>query len=277
MSAIRILLRPALLARVLLPVCALALTIVPGCGTDEREYAVFQFVAGEVFILKNGSPQDRRRAFPGATAGPQDVIQTGPDSAAELQVREMGIVRLGENSRLKLGDLSSQGRLNIQMQKGRAGFLMKRLKPNSEFRVSTPTVIAAVRGTSFLVGVDSLESDPTRSSAEGAAGQSGGPVFAKVAMFDGALELAAPDAEDVASETPVPPTILDRPGEVRLKTGDRVSPTSIQPLSAESIAEMKALEEMTSPAGRARPDTDMIPPGRDGIVPRATPLPLPEQ
>ena len=173
----------------------------------------------------------------------------------------MGLVRLGENSRLKLGDLSSQGRLNIQLQKGRAGFLMKRLKPNSEFRVSTPTVVASVRGTSFLVGIDSTESG----SPAGAADDSEGPVISKVAMFDGALELGAPDLNDDESETPEPPTILDRPGEVRLKTGDRISPASIQPLSAESIAEMKALEEMTSPAGTgaSRRGHDSPRPGRN--------------
>ncbi|MEQ9366406.1 MAG: FecR family protein [Leptospirales bacterium] len=251
----------------------LSATLTESCGPSKKDYAVFQFVAGEVFILKNGEDARRLRAYPGATAGPQDVIETRGDSAAELRVREMGIIRMGENSRLKLGDLNSRGRLDVHLDHGRAGFLMKRLKANQEFRVATPTVIASVRGTSFLVGVDAGASESRPAAAE--------PLISKVAMFDGALELATPGSGVASEKDDGPahrsPTILDRPGEVRLGAGDALSAASIEPLSAESIAEMKALEEMTSPAGRGRPDAGMIPSGGREILPRTNPLPLPDQ
>ncbi|MCR9143843.1 MAG: FecR family protein [bacterium] len=257
---------PRALRRLLQILIGLALVATSGCGPTEDDYAVFQFVAGEVYIVKDGDDSQRVRAFPGATAGPQDVIQTRSDSAAELRVRELGIVRLGENSVLKLGDLDTQGRLNIKLEEGRAGFLMKRLKANQEFRVVTPTVIASVRGTRFLVGVDPAQDGDAQNLK---------PQQAKVAMLDGALELASPTGDDGTANPET--TILDQPGEVRLQAGDTLSAASIQPLSAESIAEWKALEEMTSVGGSPRPGSEMIPPatGRE-IVPRANPLPLPK-
>lgn len=248
--------------------CALLL-IAGNCGIQQKSYAVFQFVAGEVYVLKEGHSDRARRARIGDTAGPHDVIQTRKSSAAELNVQGMGIVRLGENSRLKLGDLKSGKQLLLQLDQGRAGFLIQRLDSGAAFRVATPTMVASVRGTQFLVGVYDATVGGTNA-------------FSKVAMFDGALELAAnssgPDQPDVKQSGDSPAAaaiVLDRPGEVRLRPGQALTAASVQALSAESQAEMKALEEMTSPAGVAQPDAQMVSPTTRDILPDGTPVPLP--
>lgn len=250
--------------------CLAVLLATGACRATQRDYAVFQFVAGEVYILRDGQDDQKRRAHIGATAGPADVIETRADSAAELEVREMGLIRMGENSRLKLGDLNSSKHLNIQLENGKAGFLMKKLNRGQEFRVNTPTVVASVRGTRFLVGVYSSQTADEKP-------QAGGVEYAKVAMFDGALELQSSGVDPKSADESANSTLLDQPGEVRLKPGDTLSADSIQPLSAESIAEMKALEEMTSPGGRAKPNAGMLPSAIRNIAPRATPLPLPQK
>ncbi len=224
------------------------------CGPGGRPFAVFQFVTGEVYVLPGGSEENQRRAKIGSGADAVDSVKTLAASAAELDVLGIGTVRVGEESLLRLAELDGGRTIQIRVESGKAGFVIKKMQRNSEFRVSTPTTTASVRGTKFLAGI--YEGDET-----------GGAERSKIAMFDGALELS-----DAAGHT----LYLDGPGEVSLRANQQLDEVTVEPLSEESIAEMKALEEMTSPGGVSVPEPDMIPRSDSGVAPSGDQLKLPE-
>ena len=221
------------------------------CGGSPAGFAVFQFVSGEVYILQNGDETLRVRAGVGDRARSSDTIVTGEDSAAELLIKHMGIIRLGPSSRINLSELRREGNIQIRVQEGRAGLFINKLKSNTRVNVVTPTITAGVRGTKFLVGVDEGQDS-------------------KFALFDGALGLTEPTGKGEE-------VVLDQPGEVRLAPGETLSADSVQELSAESIAEMKALEEMTALDRQPPPDASLLPGGVREAAPGGEDLAVPEK
>lgn len=235
-------------------VTAVLLVLIPACGPAGRPFAVFQFVTGEVYVLPGGSEETRRRAQIGSSADAKDSVKTLEASAAELDVLGIGTVRVGEGSLLRLEELGGGRMIQIRVESGKAGFVIKKMEQNTQFRVSTPTTTASVRGTKFLAGIYDGEDAGTAARS-------------KIAMFDGALELS-----DSSGHT----LMLDGPGEVNLRADQKLAAVQVEPLSPESIAEMKALEEMTSPGGVSAPEPDMMPRSDSGVAPTGDNLKLPE-
>jgi hypothetical protein len=84
-----------------------------------------------------------------------DTIITGKKSTADLTYGSSGIIRISENSRLSIaviaGDTSAESMINLD--KGKVFLTLGKLQKTG-FRVKTPTVVASVRGTSFVVSAD---------------------------------------------------------------------------------------------------------------------------
>lgn len=87
-----------------------------------------------------------------------DTIITGKKSVADLTYGSSGIIRISENSRVSIaviaGDTSTESMINLD--KGKVFLTLGKLQ-NTGFRVKTPTVVASVRGTSFVVSADTVK------------------------------------------------------------------------------------------------------------------------
>jgi hypothetical protein len=77
-------------------------------------------------------------------------IRTGKGAQVTLQLSPTLLCRIGENSTVKLDVLSGTIRLN--MQKGSVG---TQAGKGTQMQIATPTAIASVRGTEFIVETES--------------------------------------------------------------------------------------------------------------------------
>jgi hypothetical protein len=92
----------------------------------------------------------------------EDIIETDRASKVHITLTDATVISLGEQSRLELSHFSQEarqqtrvGRFAITMGVFRA--ILKEMFPPSTFEVTTPTAIAAIRGTE-LMGEVSLNS-----------------------------------------------------------------------------------------------------------------------
>lgn len=115
------------------------------------------FVIGNVDILRKSGEST---LAVGDIAGSDDVIRTGNKSSAKLRYQDLGIVVIGENSEFCIDSLADETDTNTRMElkKGSISMTLGKLKKET-LHVSTQTMVAAVRGTSFTV-----KSDGTKSS-----------------------------------------------------------------------------------------------------------------
>lgn len=192
---------------------AAAAILIGGCGPGQSRLSRLTMARGEIYVIRAGS------AGPvlvkaGEILQHGDTIRTGPGAAAEVMVQNVGMFRVSENSELKMEELQDKNKTIIRLDKGKAGFFLLKQTQDQETQVTLPTAVAGVRGTKFLA------------SAVGGS---------KVALFDGAVQVADPAKQTM---------LLDKPGEVKLKEGESLKGRTPQPLSAESISDMKSLEQM---------------------------------
>lgn len=104
-----------------------------------------------------------------------DVIRTMEGSSATLQFADGSKVLLQENSELKVEKLISYGstgmaETKVRLQKGRVhNKVIPKKGPGSRFEISTPSAIAAVRGTEYRISAE----DNGESKAEVVKGEVG--------------------------------------------------------------------------------------------------------
>ena len=112
--------------------------------------------------------------------GQDFLIQTGSNGQVDLQFQTGVSMRLGSNSNLKL-DLTQieagSEKSQIQMSLNGGSIVSQNLKmhKNSNIKVTTPTMVASVRGTEFIVFDESVK---------------------KLMVEEGQVEVTKPDAPD---------------------------------------------------------------------------------
>lgn len=91
-----------------------------------------------------------------------DAIVTGERSIVDILYGEQALLRIGENSKLAVQELIGEKTDNAKlfMDKGKMHVTLAKMKKGT-FSVDTPTMVAAVRGTSFriVVGDDTTRLD----------------------------------------------------------------------------------------------------------------------
>lgn len=147
----------------IMPVILLCAAMAVSCGKKEDpaavEKPVFNFkvqtVIGNVKIV---TAAGEKAAVPGDIVAVQDVIITGKKSITDLTYGSSGVIRISENSKVAVeviaGDNSADSMINLE--KGRVFLTLGKLQ-NTGFKVKTPTVVASVRGTSFVVSADTVK------------------------------------------------------------------------------------------------------------------------
>ncbi|HEY9853619.1 MAG TPA: FecR family protein [Leptolyngbyaceae cyanobacterium] len=131
----------------------------PRSGQSQQPYLVVTEMSGEVFYeYQPGLKAQERRAKVGDRLTKSgEGIRTGSGSRATLAVdRGIGSTQLSENTDLRVKNLntSRNGATNTQlaMNRGRVRAKVRSFNnPRSNFSIQTPTGVAGVRGTEFIV------------------------------------------------------------------------------------------------------------------------------
>lgn len=117
------------------------------CNEEPKLKARVNLVVGEVRVESANSAS--KLASIGDLLLPNDQITTSASSSIDLLLPGGSVLRLKESSNLLLADLSAQTNLNLK--RGDLLMAVKRMKSNETLQITTPTVVAAVRGTSFSI------------------------------------------------------------------------------------------------------------------------------
>lgn len=86
----------------------------------------------------------------------KDTIITGKDGSIDLQIRDSIVFRLKQNTKVMLSEMVTKADGNftskLELTKGRVfSKTLKKLSPDTDFKVVTKTSVAGVRGTEFMV------------------------------------------------------------------------------------------------------------------------------
>lgn len=213
---------------------ALYLAALTNCQPAAEPAGFIRFVLGEAFLIRDSAETPARA---NQQLQETDRLRTAADSALEMQLRNIGALRLAENSEASIEELRGAERIEVEVRKGRAGFFIDRMKSDSELRIVGPTLTASVRGTRFLF-----------QNSDGAA---------QLALFDGVIRMRDNGGRELD---------LDRPGEIRLAPNEELSAGAIGPISPESQRYMAELEAL----GRF---PQAPPPGENALPAPAEPAP----
>jgi hypothetical protein len=114
----------------------------------------------EILYSRNGKDWEKQTKK-GQALTPSNEIKTEKDCFAIVKFTDNSVLRIRENSYLKIyADAAGEGRnkgikKNAYIDKGSAGFKVEKQKNNNEFKFTTPTMVASIRGTEGLVKIES--------------------------------------------------------------------------------------------------------------------------
>lgn len=124
--------------------------MIPFTGLSEDVIAYFDEIGGDVTVDRGGVSINARM---GMFLTPGDVIRTGEESFATVVFQDDGSrVKLGENALLTLN--AKRKKLSLKkklfLKTGRLWAKVARRR-GTEFQVKTPTSVASVKGTRFII------------------------------------------------------------------------------------------------------------------------------
>ena len=180
-------------------------------GTKKQDIPLARvtFLVGKV-MATNGNNTRTVKFGDLLTSG--DTIKTDAGAGIEFFIKGQGIVRLAEKTELVLAELGAR-KTDIKVLKGSTGFFLKKQNRSGEFKVRTPTAVASVRGTTFLVESESADSS-------------------RVALFGGKVQVENKRGKAL---------VLDKPAEVVIKANADFNEKSVQKLSPRSLKTIKKL------------------------------------
>lgn len=119
---------------------------------DSQTLAIATFVKGKVYYRRKNKT---KRVKLHNIFHMKDVIYTSKRSLVSIQIGPNSIVQLAQKSKIILGNiLEAKTKRDISLKLGRGQVYVKvarKLRNGSSFKVATPTAIAGVRGTQFMV------------------------------------------------------------------------------------------------------------------------------
>lgn len=135
-----------------------AAALVASCSKTPKDVNVVKViqVEGQVTILK-GEGGAASKAYLGSDLLPDYSIKTGPESRVKVQIGERAVVSVEPNSVVRMRDIkkdssSGQETTRIEFKSGKSMVnITKKLSSQDSFDVMTPSAVAGVRGTEFLV------------------------------------------------------------------------------------------------------------------------------
>ena len=123
--------------------------LIAGCSFKDDEYAVISFMIGDV--KKNNAVAEI-----GDIVKENDIITTGENASCDVKIGD-SIIRIKSQSKAIMSSLLRKGtteNTTINLDSGKIICKAKKLLKDDSFIVKTPTTVAAVRGTQFIVEAD---------------------------------------------------------------------------------------------------------------------------
>ncbi len=199
--------------------------------TGPRREARLLGLKGPVYLHVAGRPEGEYvEASSGTPLAEGDWVRVGAGASAELSIDGDTHVALSSGSDLGVTSLAAAG-LELRLALGSLAAKVRKLATGQNFRVRTPTVVAAVRGTEFIVEED----------ADGGAGRVG-------VVDEGRVE--------VSSEEGGEPVFLERRQETVIRPGrPPEAPRALEALRrhADGFADVRRHAAETARAWRPMP------------------------
>jgi len=113
-------------------------------------------------VLRKETGRTWEKAARGQTLSTGDMVRTGPASLAIIKFKDNSLVHLRERSELTVTGSISGGSFSksVEVQTGVVGFNVTKQRAGEEFRFTSPTSVASIRGTagalSATTGSDTL-------------------------------------------------------------------------------------------------------------------------
>ena len=131
---------------------------------DSFRAAKIEDLTGDVKVTKSGGEKSFI-AFKGMSLAQGDTITTGRNSTVNLFIDEDKEVKIAENTKLYMSQLSGSIVSDTQKTGMKLWFgkiyanVKKKLNIRSKFEIKTPTTVAGIRGTQFYVGQEDGKTD----------------------------------------------------------------------------------------------------------------------
>jgi len=162
-------------------------------------------------VSRKATGKDWVAAQRGETLASGDAVKTGDRSTAIIKFKDNSLLRLRERSRVTVTGTSVSGVFSkeVNVESGAIGFDVKKQQANEEFRFTSPTSVASIRGTSgyfaesdtasVLTVIVNLVNLTNRSSLRSVDVPAG---FTGLSRRNGQIEvhLSTPDEKKVAEE-----------------------------------------------------------------------------
>ncbi len=175
----------------------------------EQPIAKIQYIKGVVKIEREGNViEGKINDF----LQKNDILYTEKDSVVDIIIRQKGIIRITDNTKIKINFITSEN-IEIFQDKGSIITHLRKLKESENYSIVTPTSVAAVRGTSFITKI--INENQTN-----------------FALIEGRIEIKNKKGETI---------ILEQAGEIIVERDKELSKKKILPLSKESLQILKEI------------------------------------
>jgi len=143
----------------LLPLYLLILITSCGKGQAPPEDMVKISIYNTIGTVKIISVSSDSAAKSGQALIMGDTLVTGSASLADISYGNRGIIRISENSELRIDSIAlmESGNTDLDLKTGRIHGVLKKLG-NTGVEIKTPTIVASVRGTTFSIASDRKKS-----------------------------------------------------------------------------------------------------------------------
>jgi len=132
---------------------------VPSFAAEGRTAKIFDY-SNEVTVTRG---KVDLKVFKGMRLKEGDTIKTGDNSNAYIEIDSDKVVKLDSSTIITISNMSGtdkNGIINISLSSGKIyNDIKKKLTNNSTYKVRTPNAVMGVRGTTFVVDLQSLEDD----------------------------------------------------------------------------------------------------------------------
>ncbi len=217
-------------------------------------YASVAYAEGASFILvRNGKTTTwpvSSDAVLGMEILPGDIIQTGPSTFLELFIVPISAsIQIAENTSFRCDADATGTKSTGELYYGRVRAKVAKLSGGASYRISSPSLVAGVRGTDF--GCDVIAVRPSREASGTATSAMAAlsPILHRVFCFEGSVLVA-----EAAGSTLN--TVLINKNEMVEKIV-ATDPTSVTP--AEQVLQKKTLIPEINTFWQARPFVENVP------------------
>lgn len=190
------------------PLLMLLAQLAAASGAQAGAIGTFTEVAGDVTFLRG---QRYYRAAEGVEVEGADLVETGADGGAQIELLDGSILRLAAGGRILLSEYElgrDQGVVaaSLEVLRGWLRFAVAKLQPGASYAFNTPVLVVGIRGTEGVIDAAneqsavSLEEGMVEVRAHGAGSEALAPLPLVAGEFvqrreDGALDrLRAPSA-----------------------------------------------------------------------------------